>query len=952
MRTLSLLSPVLLLACSDGAFTRHNGEPLAEILSPEGGSAVREASRLVLRGAVSDPDVTPDQLTARWFLDGAETCGAAAPATDGTTECTITVPSADFAVELEGHDPEGAGASALVELQVIDDLAPDATITTPTAEGRYYSDRPMLLTGTVNDPEDPPTSLAVRWVSSLEGELPNAATVTEDGAVQGYANLSQGMHALQLFAVDVAGNEAVDDVVVTVRPPDTAPTCAISAPADGAVVPVGELVSLRGTVDDAELGPELLAVTWASSRDGVLGTAPASASGAVGLDTTSLSVGAHELSLTAADEIGLECTVSVGVVIDTPPSAILDAPVAGSVANGGDDVAFLGRVSDAEDAPDTLIVAWTSDRDGLLAEGTADSAGRSVFTLADLSVGEHTITETVTDSAGLTASASTTLRINGAPDAPTVSIDPVDPRTADDLVAVIDLPATDPDGDPLTYQYAWSVDGAASGASTTDSLPASATARGETWRVDVTASDGWITGPAGSASVTILNTAPGLASVAVTPNPATRSSTLTCTAAGYADADGDADATTYAWTVNGSAVAAGSTLSGAFTTGDLVTCAATPYDGNDVGLTLYGSVTIQNSPPIVDSLALTPTPAYTDDTLSAGVVVHDPEADAINLAYAWTVDGVAVAPITSTLDGSYFSKHQVVTVTVTPSDADGPGVAVSASVTITNSPPEAPTVGFDPTDPEEGDSVVCEVTGAAADADGDPITYAMDWTVDGFVYPGAGDVGPSTTVWADDTVAAADTDAYELYTCTVTPDDGDDLGPSASASVEIDNAETRVFVTSNDYNAAFGSLSVADAKCQTSADAAGLGGTWVAFLSSSGASAASRIPDGPYVLLDGTTIATSRADLLDGSLASPIQVDENGSRQSKWVFTGSTTAGLSAASGSSVNGLCADWTNGCGVCYGNHYYATVGRSYESSSNWTNVGWIFCSQSSGLYCFEQ
>ncbi len=953
VRALLPLPALLLAACNDSAFTRHNAEPLVELLTPADGDEVREASTLLLRGSVSDPDHAPDALTARWYVDDQAACPSSAPARDGTVECAIIVPSAAFTVLLEGRDAEGAGASASIDLRVADDLSPSVAITAPVDAAPRYSDRPVLLEGLVADPEDAPSDLAVRWVSSRDGELVDAATVAEDGVVRGYASLSEGVHALQLFVVDTAGNEAVDDVLLTVGPPDSAPVCSISSPVDGGVGARGADVVLAGTVADAELAPEALSIRWASSLDGELGVDPATGGGAASLTTASLSVGQHELSLTATDELGLSCTEAATFTVGTPPTLFFDAPSDGSVSNDRDELAFVARVSDAEDAADLLWVTWTSDIDGMLAEGLADSAGRAVFVTAGLSVGEHTVTATVVDTVGLTGSGGATFRINGLPDAPTVSIVPVAPFTTDDLVVSVDLPALDPEGDPLTYGYAWSVDGVVSTTSTTDTVLASATTRGEAWTVEVWAADAWGAGPTGSASATIMNSAPTLASVDVAPDPATRADTLVCAPSGYGDADGDADATTFVWSVNGISVATIPALSGAFVTGDVVTCAATPFDGTDAGLTLYDSVAIQNSAPVVDSVDLSPTVVYTDDTVAVTVVSHDDEGDTVSLAYTWTVDGVLVATTGSSLDGTTaFAKHQVIAVEVTPSDPDGAGTPVSASVAVSNTLPSGPGVALDPSAPQEGDALVCEVTAASSDADGDTVTYTMAWTVDGVAYPDAADVGPSTATWTDDEVSAADTEAYELYECTATPDDGEGPGTPGTASVEVERADTRVFVTSGSFTGGFGGVSGADTECQDAADAAGLGGTWIAFLSDSSQGAGSRIADGPYVLLDGTTIATSRADLLDGALSAAIQLDEYGATQSKWVFTGSTIAGSSAASGSSVNGLCADWTNGCGVCYGNHFYATVGRSYETDSDWTNVGWVFCSTSSGLYCFEQ
>ena len=71
----------------------------------------------------------------------------------------------------------------------------------------------------------------------------------------------------------------------------------------------------------------------------------------------------------------------------------------------------------------------------------------------------------------------------------------------------------------------------------------------------------------------------------------------------------------------------------------------------------------------------------------------------------------------------------------------------------------------------------------------------MAWTVDGTPYglgghadtadTGAGWLGPSTGSWTDDTVPGADTVAGEIWSCSVTPHDGDDAGGVAGVGVEI-----------------------------------------------------------------------------------------------------------------------------------------------------------------------
>ena len=62
---------------------------------------------------------------------------------------------------------------------------------------------------------------------------------------------------------------------------------------------------------------------------------------------------------------------------------------------------------------------------------------------------------------------------NRPPDAPGVRVEPASPGTGDDLVAVLDAPSDDADGDAVTYTYGWSRDGTMQPHLTTDTVPAS-----------------------------------------------------------------------------------------------------------------------------------------------------------------------------------------------------------------------------------------------------------------------------------------------------------------------------------------------------------------------------------------------------------------------------------------------------------------------------------------------
>ena len=159
----------------------------------------------------------------------------------------------------------------------------------------------------------------------------------------------------------------------------------------------------------------------------------------------------------------------------------------------------------------------------------------------------------------------------------------------------------------------------------------------------------------------------------------------------------------------------------------------------------------------------------------------------------------------------------------------------------------------------------------------------------------------------------------------------------------------RVFVTSLEYSgdlATAGSqptgLAGGDALCAAHANDAGLGGTWVAWLSTSQVHAIDRLTsDGPWQLLDGTEVFTSRFDI-QRSPAHAIDIDEQGEDAVyAYVFTGTDAHGQVVA-----DGTCGDWKSASSARGMN------GRSDSITAEWTADFAFPCSSPSRLYCFEQ
>ena len=132
------------------------------------------------------------------------------------------------------------------------------------------------------------------------------------------------------------------------------------------------------------------------------------------------------------------------------------------------------------------------------------------------------------------------------------------------------------------------------------------------------------------------NTAPSIATVEIIPDPARASDELTCTWEGFTDYESDSDQSTVEWDINGVPTGTEITLAEGFVRGDVVTCAVTPFDGQNAGELMTDSGTIDNSAPTIDSVQITPDPAYATDTLTCVTAgFSDADGDADQTWYEW-----------------------------------------------------------------------------------------------------------------------------------------------------------------------------------------------------------------------------------------------------------------------------------------------------------------------------
>ncbi len=172
-----------------------------------------------------------------------------------------------------------------------------------------------------------------------------------------------------------------------------------------------------------------------------------------------------------------------------------------------------------------------------------------------------------------------------------------------------------------------------------------------------------------------------------------------------------------------------------------------------------------NLPPVVDLVKIDNTSPGTNDVLTANVLAHDEEGDAISLSYQWYKNGVAIGGANSpTLDLSISGngdKGDEITVEVIGSDGTNLSTSLTSQpVKILNT---LPAVAYPNLESSEGETV--NVSVAVTDPDGDTLTYAATGLPPGLTLnPTTGQITGTIDLGADDN---------SPYNVNITVSDGD-----------------------------------------------------------------------------------------------------------------------------------------------------------------------------------
>ena len=736
-----------------------NEAPVVTLLNPDPNGDYTTGELIPFEAEVSDKEDLAEDLELAWTssIDGDLSLPPSADST-GAVSDAISLSPGDHVITLSATDSNSKTGTDTVNISVAgENTQPTCQITAPLNGESGEQGQLVSFMGLVGDAETASDQLLVDWSSDKDGAL-GSSTPNSSGDVSfPFSSLTADTHVVSMVVADELGATCTDFITFTVG---TAPTIVLTAPTTNSMHKLGEGISFSAEVVDQEDSPTDLLIDWVSSIDGLISTQGAASSGVAQFVDANLSEGAHTLTVTVTDTTGFfaEDLVSFEVYANSAPS-IASVSVSPNPAYVDDtlDCTYTGY-NDPDGDPDLSTLEWTIS-------GTTVGTGSSlsgVFAKSD--VVKCVVTPFDGSDAGTSLTGKRTID-NSLPSISSVSISPGSAAAGDSLSCSASG-FSDADGDSDGSTIEWTVNGSSAG---TGSTLSSGFVGGDDVVCTITPYDGEDTGTPLSDSLTIDNTAPSIASVSISPDPAYVDDTLSCTASGFDDPDGDADQSTIEWLISGTAVGTGSTLSGVFAKGDKVKCKVTPSDGLDDGSSVTDTVTISNSPPVVSALSLEPDPAGAEDTLDCSYSFADTDGDSDSSTIEWFVNGGS-AGTGSSLSGVFIGGDEV-ECSVTANDGDEDGNTVTASLIIDNGMPSITDVSISPDPATELDSLICTYSGYY-DVDGDPDASTIEWFVN-TASAGSGDTLTSGYVTGD------------TVTCTVTPSDGLDDGSPLSAQVII-----------------------------------------------------------------------------------------------------------------------------------------------------------------------
>ena len=426
-------------------------------------------------------------------------------------------------------------------------------------------------------------------------------------------------------------------------------------------------------------------------------TAPSAGSGTVNVDIAGMTAnGAYGNGGDAWSTMSLTITETV-VVTNNPPS-VSSVQITPSMATSLDDLTLAYTYSDQDGDLETgTSIHWfkngghqTQFNDQLTISKTQTTKNDDWWAKVTPSDGEDFGTETQSNIVTV---------FNAPPTIASAVLTPSTPTNDDDLSASV-TGSNDNDGDALSYEYRWYLDGSLQhGLDNFTMVPSYTTRSGDIWEVEIRAYDGedyssWSRSNSITISDQTSNTAPTVDSITISPSAPTTSDSLTASSTS-SDADMDAIVQTeYRWSKNGLLTTFSSSMLDASVTSknDIWSVEIRVNDGTDWSAwTTSSTIQVLNTRPHLDGASISASEASTDQNVTVNASMSDIDGDTLTVLIVWYLDGTEQPAYNNlaTLPFSATTKGDTWTAVLQADDGeDVSSQSQTVSVSIINTEPQ------------------------------------------------------------------------------------------------------------------------------------------------------------------------------------------------------------------------------------------------------------------------
>ena len=658
--------------------------PSSSINTPTGNGVYYSDVLITFEGNVGDAEDANEDLVVTWesSLDGVLDLDTTVDSLGKISDVTY-LSEGEHGIKLTVEDTSGKITTDQVTITVnSSNSPPSCEITAPASNSAGNLGTMIIFEGTATDENIPNNELTVTWKSSIDGEIGTSIPNSNGGVTFPYDALSVNTHIISMTVTDEIGESCVDDVIYTVGSP---PTITITAPNNNDTFAQGENVTFVAEVTDNEDAASQLTVEWTSSLDGLFSTTGPNSSNIAQFTTSSLTAGAHSITVKATDSTGLYTDALFNVHINGIPSQPTVAITPNPARTGDVLVATASGSIDPEGNQVSYTYEW-------LLEGNATGNTGNTLSNGNTSKGQNwTVRATPSDGtlSGNPNTASITIG-NTAPEITSITITPNPPSLQD--VLSCNVSTSDVDNESVSVSYQWYINGNLQ-SSNSNSL-SGPFQQNDTITCKATPNDGDDLGATVEDSVTITNAAPTITSVTLTPSSVYTNDIITAMVVA-SDSDGDPISYTWKWTISqpsGAMTTVTNTSStssdvldgvGNFDKDDSVVLELIASDGNSTSSYTTTPIVILNTPPSAFNVVIDPIdPIAGVDDLTCVAQGSDTDGDSVSLSWTWTKNGNVTSFVDVDVPSSELINGDVWECVVTPDDGDDIGVDAATSVTI------------------------------------------------------------------------------------------------------------------------------------------------------------------------------------------------------------------------------------------------------------------------------